>query len=111
MDRTAELLTEQVNPRSGGIDQLSTLEILRLINEEDKTIAAAVEQVIPQIALAVEAVATALSRGGRLVYIGAGTSGRLAVLDAAECPPTFGIDPGHGGGFNCWWGNGLGFER
>jgi N-acetylmuramic acid 6-phosphate etherase len=84
-----KLLTEQANPASAGIDRLSTEEMLRIINAEDQKVAAAVEREIPAIARAVDAIATVLERGGRLFYIGAGTSGRLGVLDAAECPPTF----------------------
>jgi N-acetylmuramic acid 6-phosphate etherase len=87
------LLTEQSNPASAHIDTLSTLEMLRVINAEDRKVADAVEREIPAIARAVDAIAAALSRGGRLFYIGAGTSGRLGVLDASECPPTFGVAP------------------
>jgi len=87
------LLTEQPNPASAHIDALSTIEMLRVINSEDRKVAEAVEREIPAIARAVDAIAAALERGGRLFYIGAGTSGRLGVLDAAECPPTFGVSP------------------
>ncbi len=87
------LLTEQANPASAHIDTLSTEEMLRVINAEDRKVAAAVEREIPAIARAVDAIAAAFKRGGRLFYIGAGTSGRLGVLDAAECPPTFGVAP------------------
>ena len=87
------LTTEQRNPVSMDIDARSTMEILSIINNEDKIIAAAVEKEIPFIALAVDAVVEALRNHGRLIYVGAGTSGRLGVLDAAECPPTFGTDP------------------
>ena len=86
------LMTEQSNPRTGNIDQLSTADMLQLLNDEDKTVAYAVEKELPNIALAVDKVVEALRQGGRLVYIGAGTSGRLGVLDASECPPTFGVD-------------------
>jgi N-acetylmuramic acid 6-phosphate etherase len=86
-----KLLTEQVNPVSAGIDQMTTTEALGIINAEDRKVAEAVEKEIPAIARAVEAIVEAFRRGGRLFYIGAGTSGRLGVLDAAECPPTFGI--------------------
>jgi N-acetylmuramic acid 6-phosphate etherase len=86
------LMTEQRNPNTAKIDQLGTQEMLKLINDEDKLVADAVEQEIPNITLAVDKIAEALGRGGRLVYIGAGTSGRLGVLDASECPPTFGVD-------------------
>jgi N-acetylmuramic acid 6-phosphate etherase len=85
--------TEQRNPRSRGLDRLSTLQILRVMNREDARIAAAVRRELPEIARAVDAIARAFERGGRLLYVGAGTSGRLAVLDAAECPPTFGTPP------------------
>ena len=86
------LMTEQRNQRTEAIDQLSTVEMLQLLNDEDKTVAYAVEKELPNIALAVDKVVEALQQGGRLVYIGAGTSGRLGVLDASECPPTFGVD-------------------
>ncbi len=85
------LLTEQANPVSRGIDSKSTAEILAIMNAEDHAIAPAVALEIPQIALAVDAIVSAFRRGGRLFYIGAGTSGRLGVLDASECPPTFGV--------------------
>ena len=87
------LLTEQSNPASAHIDQLSTEEMLRVINAEDRKVAEAVGREIPNIARAVDAIAAAFRRGGRLFYIGAGTSGRLGVLDASECPPTFGAPP------------------
>ncbi len=86
-----QLLTEQKNPASAAIDQISTEAMLRVINDEDKKVAEAVERAIPQIARAVDGIAAALERGGRLFYIGAGTSGRLGVLDAAECPPTYNV--------------------
>ncbi len=85
------LLTEQRNPASEGIDALPAEEILRVINAEDRKVAEAVAAEIPSIARAVEAIVAAIERGGRLFYIGAGTSGRLGVLDAAECPPTFNV--------------------
>lgn len=88
--KLATLRTEQRNPRSNQIDTLSTEDILYLINEEDAKVAAAVRRVIPQIARAVDIIVDAFQHGGRLFYIGAGTSGRLGILDAAECPPTFG---------------------
>jgi N-acetylmuramic acid 6-phosphate etherase len=84
-----QLLTERVNPASRDIDARSTPEILQIINQEDQKIAGAVAAEIPRIAAAVDAVGAAIRNGGRLFYIGAGTSGRLGVLDAAECPPTF----------------------
>lgn len=89
----AELTTEAVNPATAHIDQCTTLEMVKLINAEDKKIAAAVERTLPEVARAVDVIAESFSRGGRLFYIGAGTSGRLGVLDASECPPTFGVNP------------------
>ena len=88
-----ELETEQQNRASAGLDTLSALEIARVINREDKKVALAVEESLPQIAKAIDAIAAAIANGGRLIYVGAGTSGRLAALDAAECPPTFNISP------------------
>ena len=82
--------TEQRNPRSRGLDKKSTLEILRTINREDEHVTSAVRRELPQIARAVDAIVFSLTNGGKLFYVGAGTSGRLAALDAAECPPTFG---------------------
>lgn len=89
--RSKPAATEQRNPRSRGLDLLPTREILRAIHGEDARVAPAVARELPRIARAVEAIARALRRGGRLIYVGAGTSGRLAMLDAAECPPTFGV--------------------
>lgn len=86
-------LTEQRNPRSMDIDQLSALDIVDLINAEDRSVAVAVGAQREQIARAIELVVACLERGGRLVYVGAGTSGRLGVLDASEMPPTYGTDP------------------
>ena len=86
-------LTEQRNARSANIDRLSALEIVRIINEEDRTVADAVAHEAEPIAKAVELAVAAFRRGGRLLYVGAGTSGRLGVLDAAEMPPTYGTDP------------------
>jgi N-acetylmuramic acid 6-phosphate etherase len=88
-----DLRTEQQNSASAGLDALSALEIARVINHEDHKVAAAVERALPQIAQAIDAIADAIRSGGRLIYVGAGTSGRLAALDAAECPPTFNTDP------------------
>jgi N-acetylmuramic acid 6-phosphate etherase len=85
------LLTETRNPRSENLDQLSTLDMLRVINDEDATVASTVRAELPNIARAVDAIAERFTRGGRLFYIGAGTSGRLGVLDASECPPTFSV--------------------
>jgi len=89
----ATLATEARNPLTEHIDELPTLDMLRLINDEDATVAAAVAAVLPQIAQAVDAIAQRFATGGRLFYIGAGTSGRLGVLDASECPPTFSVPP------------------
>lgn len=88
------LVSEDRNPRSMEIDLFPTVEVLRSINDEDKGVPAAVEEVIPQIAEAVDEIVTAFQKGARLVYIGAGTSGRLGVLDASECPPTFSVPEG-----------------
>lgn len=87
----SHLDTEQLNPRSAGLDRLTTEEMLRVFNEEDRTVAPAVGRALPEIARLVDAVVEALQGGGRLYYIGAGTSGRLGVLDASECPPTFNV--------------------
>jgi len=87
------LATEQQNLASQALDTKSALEIATIINGEDVKVAAAITKVLPQIAQAIDAISDALSRGGRLIYIGAGTSGRIAALDAAECPPTFSTDP------------------
>lgn len=87
------LLTEQPNPASEGIDALPSEGILRVMNGEDQKVAASVTPEIPNIARAVDAVVAAIQQGGRLFYIGAGTSGRLGVLDASECPPTFSVPP------------------
>jgi len=87
------LITEQRNLNSMNVDSLSALEIVQLMNEEDKQVPLAIEKCLPQIAQAVERIVAAFQQGGRLVYIGAGTSGRLGVLDASECPPTFGVSP------------------
>lgn len=87
------LITEQRNPNSMHVDSLSALEIVQLMNDEDKQVPLAIEKCLPQIAQAVECIVAAFQQGGRLFYIGAGTSGRLGVLDASECPPTFGVSP------------------
>ena len=87
------LLTEKRNPDTKNIDMLSTLEIVAAIQREDEKVAAAVKMTLPDVAAAVELIVDALKRGGRLFYLGAGTSGRLGVLDAAECPPTFSTEP------------------
>lgn len=88
-----QMITEQRNPHSMNLDSLSALDIVSLINQEDHKVAQAVQAVLPQIAQAVEKIVTAFQQGGRLVYMGAGTSGRLGVLDASECPPTYGVPP------------------
>lgn len=86
----SQMITEGRNPASQNIDELSTEAMLRVINDEDKKVALAVEAIVPQIAAAVDAICAAFQAGGRLIYAGAGTSGRLGILDASECPPTFG---------------------
>jgi len=87
------LLTEQANPASRGIDAKPTRDVLEIINQADQEVAPAVAREIPNIAKAVDGIVEAIENGGRLFYIGAGTSGRLGVLDAAECPPTFNVSP------------------
>lgn len=93
LNALGQMITEQRNPNSMNIDKLSALEVLKVINNEDKQVSLAVEKCLPQIALAVEKIVSAFQQGGRLVYVGAGTSGRLGVLDASECPPTYGVKP------------------
>src|ERR1017187_1325189 len=88
-----KLLTEQTNPASASIDTLCTENVLHIMNAEDRQVAEAVEREIPAIARAVDAIVAAFERGGRLFYLGAGTRGRVGVLDAAECPPTFNVPP------------------
>ncbi len=85
--------TEQQNSISAELDTSSALEIAQLMNDEDSKVAGAVQNALPQIAKAIDAIAEAIGAGGRLIYVGAGTSGRIAALDAAECPPTFNTDP------------------
>jgi N-acetylmuramic acid 6-phosphate etherase len=92
-EREAVPVTEQENPRTARLSELPTGEIVRLMNEEDARVAEAVGRVLPDVARAVERVVERLRRGGRLFYVGTGTSGRLGVLDASECPPTFGVAP------------------
>jgi len=87
------LATEQRNPASAQLDLLDTLEIVRVINDQDRLVAEAVARELPAIAAAVDVIVEAIRAGGRLIYIGAGTSGRLGVLDASECPPTYNTDP------------------
>ncbi len=89
----SDLPTEAANPNTSNLSQLPTLEALQLINDEDQKVAVAVRAVLPQVALAIDAIAPLMAAGGRLIYIGAGTSGRLGVVDASECPPTFGVAP------------------
>ncbi|WP_026906925.1 N-acetylmuramic acid 6-phosphate etherase [Paucisalibacillus globulus] len=87
------LVTEQRNQNSMNIDDLPTLDILKVMNDEDRTVAECVRMVLPEISAAIEAICQAMKRGGRLFYVGAGTSGRLGILDAVECPPTFSTSP------------------
>ncbi|UJZ96322.1 N-acetylmuramic acid 6-phosphate etherase [Photobacterium damselae subsp. damselae] len=89
----SQLVTESRNQASNAIDTLSTLDMVTVINQEDQKVALAVEKTLPEIALAVDAIADAFMAGGRLIYMGAGTSGRLGILDASECPPTYGSNP------------------
>jgi len=89
----SDLSTEQRNRASANLDRESTLDLVRIINREDAKVAAAVSKALPQIAQAVDIIAERLRSGGRLIYVGAGTSGRIAALDASECPPTFSTDP------------------
>src|SRR4029077_5593620 len=88
-----QLPTEQILSTTANLDQMSSLEIVRLINEEDATVATAVRRALPQVARAIDVVADGLRQGGRLIYVGAGTSGRLGALDASEIPPTFNTSP------------------
>lgn len=87
------IATERENPRSEGLDQLSSLEIARIINHEDQTVPTSIESALPKVAEGIEAIAAAFRNGGRLIYVGTGTSGRLGALDSSECPPTFNADP------------------
>jgi N-acetylmuramic acid 6-phosphate etherase len=89
-----DMITEQKNEKSQYLDQLSVQEIVGLMNEEDQLVALSVRAALPQITAAIEAIVEVMRGGGKLYYIGAGTSGRLGILDASECPPTFGVDPG-----------------
>ncbi|CAI1027652.1 N-acetylmuramic acid 6-phosphate etherase [Serratia entomophila] len=88
------LVSETRNPATMELDQMSTLEMVRCFNQEDRKVPEAIEKVLPEIAEAIDLAAAALKAGGRLIYLGAGTSGRLGVLDASECPPTFGVPHG-----------------
>ncbi len=92
-DALSTVSTEDVNPRTADIDQLSTLEMLRRINEEDALVPGAVARELEIVAAVVDRVVAALREDGRLIYVGSGTSGRLGMLDAAECPPTYGSPP------------------
>jgi len=93
INQLSKLSTEQINPETADIDELSALEIVKKINQEDKRVALVIEKALPLISQAADIFAKTLKNKGRVFYIGAGTSGRLGVLDAAECPPTFGTDP------------------
>ena len=93
LNSLSQMMSEQRNPRSLNIDCMTAIDIVQLINQEDLLVAKAVEKCLPHIAEAVEKIEYAFTNGGRLVYIGAGTSGRLGVLDASECPPTYGVPP------------------
>ncbi len=92
-DNLAKLETEQINPRTGELDRLSPLELVKTLHKENHTVAPSIDFAVPVISEVVEEIVRRVKRGGRLLYIGAGTSGRLGVLDASECPPTFGVDP------------------
>jgi N-acetylmuramic acid 6-phosphate etherase len=94
LDQLDQYTTERRNEVSFDIDSKTALEIVRTINSEDKKVPLAVEKILPEIAALVDDIVAAFQKGGRLIYIGAGTSGRLGVLDASECPPTYGVDPG-----------------
>lgn len=94
MSELDRLVSEGRNPRTVDIDLLPTIDVLRKINDEDKAVPAAIESVLPDIAAAVDRIVIAFQKGARLIYLGAGTSGRLGVLDASECPPTFGVPEG-----------------
>lgn len=94
MSELDRLVSEGRNPRTVDIDLLPTIDVLRKINDEDRVVPAAVEKVLPEIAAAVDCIVLAFQKGARLIYLGAGTSGRLGVLDASECPPTFGVPEG-----------------
>ena len=89
----SRLTTERRNPASAHIDSCTTLEMVTIMQQEDSKIASAIEKILPEIARAIDATSQRLENGGRLFYLGAGTSGRLGILDASECPPTYGTDP------------------
>ena len=90
-DDYTKLKTEAANPRTAGIDKMDTLDMMRVMNDENRHVPEAIEAELPHIAAAVDLIADALRAGGHLIYVGAGTSGRLGVVDASECPPTFGV--------------------
>jgi N-acetylmuramic acid 6-phosphate etherase len=93
-DGLSQATTEQRNAASQDIDRKTTLEMVTIINSEDQKVAPAIQKILPEIAALVDDIVVAFKNNGRLIYIGAGTSGRLGVLDASECPPTYGVDPG-----------------
>ena len=99
-----KMMTETRNPDTMHLDEMSALEIVTAMNREDRKVPEGIEPVLPQIAAVVETVEAAFRNGGRLFYLGAGTSGRLGVLDASECPPTFGVEPGMVVGRPMCWG-------
>lgn len=86
-----KIITEKINPNTKNIDDVPTIEMVKMINDEDKKVAYAVEKELPSIAKAIDIISDRLSKGGRLIYVGAGTSGRIGILDASECPPTYGV--------------------
>ena len=91
-DDYTKLKTEAANPRTAGIDKMDTIDMMRIMNDENRRVPEAIEAELPRIAAAVDLIADALRAGGHLIYVGAGTSGRLGVVDASECPPTFGVE-------------------
>ena len=91
-DDYTKLKTEAANPRTAGIDKMSTLDMVRVMNDENRRVPEAIDAELPHIAAAIDLIAAALKAGGHMIYVGAGTSGRLGVVDASECPPTFGVD-------------------
>lgn len=92
-DNYDALKTEGRNPRTVNIDKMSTIDMVRTINQENKRVEEAIDEVLPEVARAVDIISDAMKNGGHLIYVGAGTSGRLGVVDASECPPTFGVEP------------------
>ena len=92
LNTLSKLVSEGRNPDTRDLDTLNSLELVTRINEQDKQVPVAIEKELPQIARAVDVISEAFITGGRLLYVGAGTSGRLGILDASECPPTFGVD-------------------